>query len=530
MFFSGLPCAGDFSTTLPQQPTTNQSITDSNVRASDAKPELSALSNRNTYTEFMKGNISPRAALNLQMNVVRPLRHKTGVRNMRLRPRQVLCSNCKSAIHNTVAVKTTKDKLESSQSSSVCEVSQTTASRVGSDLDLTDDESATKKRRLRDDAEKIDADAVLTDSYFPEPVAQCNPVIKILYATPHGEGTVVKILRPNAATDAVRDKLVMSSPLSSVEGGQTPDRCQPPRRAVKRGKERDKCPPVTDVSSPVTDVSNPVMDVSNPVTDVSNPVVDVSNPVTRVTHKKRSKRRKHKGKRKRRHRAVEPSVGVQSEDEHSKENVAANGVGVDGDAAAAAATSWDVTASCSDDGGSESLCDSDVGLECYSIVTNSDASSLKRTICKVHAPLAAAPRAVSPLRPLMMRIHTRTVATGTTANGQPLTAGDVVWGKIHGFPWWPGRVGAMTESRTDGGAVVARLAHISWFGSSTVSHMPCAQLCPFLEDFALRYNRKKRGAYKRAIKQATLFVRGHADALPSDDLASDDPITSLDDE
>jgi hypothetical protein len=40
----------------------------------------------------------------------------------------------------------------------------------------------------------------------------------------------------------------------------------------------------------------------------------------------------------------------------------------------------------------------------------------------------------------MMRISTQTVGWCITGDGRRMAVGDVVWGKIHGFPWWPGKV------------------------------------------------------------------------------------------
>lgn len=42
--------------------------------------------------------------------------------------------------------------------------------------------------------------------------------------------------------------------------------------------------------------------------------------------------------------------------------------------------------------------------------------------------------------PLMMRLAATPVEHCLTANGRRMDVGDVVWGKIHGFPWWPGKV------------------------------------------------------------------------------------------
>lgn len=55
-----------------------------------------------------------------------------------------------------------------------------------------------------------------------------------------------------------------------------------------------------------------------------------------------------------------------------------------------------------------------------------------------------------------------------------VSPGDIVWGKVVGFPWWPGRVLSVTPT--------AR-AHVAWFASTTSSLMPCDSLSPFLEDY-----------------------------------------------
>ncbi|XP_063621967.1 PWWP domain-containing protein 2A-like [Cydia splendana] len=88
--------------------------------------------------------------------------------------------------------------------------------------------------------------------------------------------------------------------------------------------------------------------------------------------------------------------------------------------------------------------------------------------------------------------------------------GDIVWGKVVGFPWWPGRVLSVTPT--------AR-AHVAWFASTTSSLMPCDSLSPFLEDFKMRFNKKKRGAYKEAVKMATIEAKMN-ESLTQDPLAS----------
>lgn len=68
-------------------------------------------------------------------------------------------------------------------------------------------------------------------------------------------------------------------------------------------------------------------------------------------------------------------------------------------------------------------------------------------------------------------------ATGTEGGGGRLlrvSPGDIVWGKVVGFPWWPGRVLSVTPTSR---------AHVSWYASTTSSLMSCDSLSPFLEDY-----------------------------------------------
>ncbi|CAH2046638.1 unnamed protein product, partial [Iphiclides podalirius] len=101
--------------------------------------------------------------------------------------------------------------------------------------------------------------------------------------------------------------------------------------------------------------------------------------------------------------------------------------------------------------------------------------------------------------------------TTESVGGRPLrvSPGDIVWGKVVGFPWWPGRVLSVTATSR---------AHVAWFASSTSSLIPCDSLSPFLEDYKIRFNKKKRGPYKEAVKQATIEARqieSHMDPLAS---------------
>ncbi|RUS84085.1 hypothetical protein EGW08_008124 [Elysia chlorotica] len=120
------------------------------------------------------------------------------------------------------------------------------------------------------------------------------------------------------------------------------------------------------------------------------------------------------------------------------------------------------------------------------------------------------------LKPLMMKIQTQNVNECVLEEGREVRVGDVVWGKIPGFPWWPGRVSSITVTQRDNDVVITQLAKVCWFGSNTMSHVHCADLYPFLEEFKARYNKKKKGQYRVAIKQATIAAQMLTDAREGD--------------
>lgn len=60
-----------------------------------------------------------------------------------------------------------------------------------------------------------------------------------------------------------------------------------------------------------------------------------------------------------------------------------------------------------------------------------------------------------------------------------VSSGDVVWGKVAGHPWWPGQVLSVTSGPH---------AHVAWYASTMSSLMPCESLRPFLDDYKVLYN------------------------------------------
>ena len=84
-----------------------------------------------------------------------------------------------------------------------------------------------------------------------------------------------------------------------------------------------------------------------------------------------------------------------------------------------------------------------------------------------------------------------------------LEEGDIVWGKVHGHPWWPGRILSFHKSQESSGD----LAHVGWFASNTQSMMPCEALELFLSKFTKRFTTKKSGLYVTAVKEAQIASR-----------------------
>ncbi|XP_042891271.1 uncharacterized protein LOC122265886 [Penaeus japonicus] len=122
-----------------------------------------------------------------------------------------------------------------------------------------------------------------------------------------------------------------------------------------------------------------------------------------------------------------------------------------------------------------------------------------------------------PSAALLMKLSWQEVEKCELEEGRIMNVGDVVWGKIHGFPWWPAKVKAIRELREGGGDTKWQQAHVSWYGSSTSSLMPANTLQPFLQMFKIRHNKRKRGPYREAIKQATCEAEQMSSLDPQQD-------------
>ncbi|XP_045424293.1 PWWP domain-containing protein 2B isoform X1 [Lemur catta] len=115
--------------------------------------------------------------------------------------------------------------------------------------------------------------------------------------------------------------------------------------------------------------------------------------------------------------------------------------------------------------------------------------------------------ALQTVPPLTVRLHTQSVSQCVTEDGRTLAVGDIVWGKIRGFPWWPARVLDISLGQKEDGEPSWQEAQVSWFGSPTTSFLSISKLSPFSEFFKLRFNRKKKGMYRKAITEAANAAR-----------------------
>lgn len=518
---------------------------------------LYSVSQRHTYTQGTE-NESP----NGQAPPRRPFKSfkDRNVRTMRLRPRQVLCSKCRSICNenseNVEMQNTIKDstnsllRIEKNEAvrlkpcSEALNVQQTTSNTLCGARPLSERPASPKsssppkillrKRRSidaavssEDEAEKkakLDVESTQESTTL---ITKTSPVIKISFG-PQGQGTVLKI-PPRSHTYNKGDE-EKKEPTAVEECPDDEPTLQMTRscsaKAAKKALKKAK-------------------------KEAHRKASITSSPTPIGLHHHKSRHHKHKFKHKRKHRDDDDDDDddeddVLDENKKIQEDAFANlGLPMDmsdhshdpPDQDGGLIDTWNSSAS-EDSNRSDTY--SEIKKECLrqklsislkrlnakaymrcnpsynedsnssgtSTLTNSDTNSNSD-----HGEVPQFPESdlslhkVEKVKPLMMRISSHNVRSCTIANGRSMAVGDIVWGKIHGFPWWPGKVLSIMVSKRDNGLLITQQAHVAWFGSSTSSYMPCSQLAPFLEFFKSRYNKKKRGPYKEAIKQATLAAQ-----------------------
>lgn len=95
--------------------------------------------------------------------------------------------------------------------------------------------------------------------------------------------------------------------------------------------------------------------------------------------------------------------------------------------------------------------------------------------------------------------------------------GDVVWGKLSGWPWWPARITRLClrpPSSFCGAQVI-------WFGTNETNEFSCEKILPFLANYEKKLDRRKlrqkQKMYKKAIEEALALAQARSTQLSMDD-------------
>ncbi|XP_066917953.1 neurofilament heavy polypeptide-like [Clytia hemisphaerica] len=85
-------------------------------------------------------------------------------------------------------------------------------------------------------------------------------------------------------------------------------------------------------------------------------------------------------------------------------------------------------------------------------------------------------------------------------SNEDIRIGDIIWGKVMGYGWWPGKV---VSKFYDGSESTIRRVFCTWLGSNTNSTMNIRDLELFLPNFEKRFDVKKNSnSYTKAVVEA----------------------------
>lgn len=437
---------------------------------------------------------------------------------IRLRPRQVLCEKCKNTLNSD---EDSKDGISNSKSSR-----KENALQSDDDGDEKDNPSklsrkvemvATKDNKRREnspnnlDSKRLRKDkrAEVEGDKFSGGDIPHSPVIKISYSTPQGKGEVMKIpsrvhgsVKPFCPKQLVHNGVGNHGTIPSNSTKEQQHILDATRSGLTVSIPKLKLTrPFTtvgqDLPSPKIRLRPPERDGEETVVDYAAELVDGSRrrsqrmPGSCLPHSEDS------GEGKNSLELWSGSSGEEAERSHSDLTLLINFRKRKADSSSlsvCSSDSLDESKSFSSDGTSPELCDlapgEDLSVTSSSIPSREDAKTVP---------------------PLTVRLHTRSMTKCVTEEGHAVAVGDIVWGKIHGFPWWPARVLSISGTRKQETASCEAQwpqAKVAWFGSPTTSQLSVAKLSPFRELFRSRFNRKKKGMYRRAILEAAKAV-GH---------------------
>lgn len=431
---------------------------------------------------------------------------------IRLRPRQVLCEKCKNTLNSD---EDSKDGLKSSRKENALQSDEDADEKDNpAKLSRKEDAVTTNKRRENGtsnlDGKRLRKDkrAEVEGDKFPGgDVIPHSPVIKISYSTPQGKGEVMKI--PSRVHGSVKPFCPKQLVQNGVHGTIPPNATKEQQHildATRSGltvsipKLKLTRPFTTvgqDLPSPKIRLRPPDRDGEESVVEYAAELVDGGRrrsprmPGPCLPHSEDS------GEGKNSLELWSGSSGEEAERSHGDLTLLINFRKRKADSSSlsvCSSDSLDESKSFSSDGTSPELCDlapgEDLSVTSSSVPSREDAKTVP---------------------PLTVRLHTRSMTKCVTEEGHAVAVGDIVWGKIHGFPWWPARVLSISGARKQETASCEAQwpqAKVAWFGSPTTSQLSVAKLSPFRELFRSRFNRKKKGMYRRAILEAAKAV-GH---------------------
>ncbi|XP_070540297.1 PWWP domain-containing protein 2A-like [Ptychodera flava] len=456
--------------------------------------EPSSLSYRHTYGQDMP-QPPPRPILKPRRYVSKGITKDKyeRTRHIRLRPRQVLCSNCKNMCsQNSVIAKSSLSRTTPTAAPANSQIQKVEIRKRKAETSVPKHKEV---KRLKKKEMKVENP---TSKIETQTITKTSPLIKISFATPHGKGRVLKIPprthttikssnptklshheheKARKALKKAKDTIQLKSTTPIMVNGMN-HRVQDnyKKHGEKRkskykhsNKREDRVDYQTyDFDDSDSEMSTATGDQNIPVVEIDKPYVDTSN--NRLIFRTKHKKTKDKNKLK----SLKPVLASLPTQKNKNSD--------------------DSAVSVSSEQSSSTHVSERSGLSDPYDFPSSDADEEKEKSLEQEN---------KPRPSLTVRIHKKNVTKCTTPDGRTTCVGDVVWGKIQGFPWWPGRVVAITITRNDSGTMFNQEAKIAWFASSTASYMPCIDVHPFLEAFQKRYKKKKRGPYREAIKQAT---------------------------
>ncbi|NXO03160.1 PWP2B protein, partial [Rhinopomastus cyanomelas] len=405
---------------------------------------------------------------------------------IRLRPRQVLCEKCKNTLNPEdadAAPQNTKTRRK---------------------LSVQDKEQ--KKHDGSDYAEKRSKRVKRDDDKFSGELVHRTPVIKISYSTPQGKGEVVKI--PSRVHGSGKQFCAERDPQN---GGEDPDegrdseRCRETKCLMDKaaGSQLAAIPKLklTRPTQPSADVPPPPKIRLKPhrISDSQSVSIYKAELIDEINGQESNPGAFYPEESADRALA-EMSSGSSGEDDDFKRFPQ----GKDGHDNLAFLMKYRKRKA---DSSSLSVCSNDSLDESKS--SSSEVTSPELCDCLPGDDASVSSSSKDERKmvpPLTVRLHTQSVSKCVTEDGRTVSVGDVVWGKIHGFPWWPARVLDINLSQKENGEPSWREAKVSWFGSPTTSFLSVSKLSPFSEFFKLRFNRKKKGMYRKAITEAAKAV------------------------